>query len=71
MLSDSITYRALEIIHNDSSIDVIEAVKMAIQEENKMLKELVENSTVRAQNLRNAMCQTVYASVHLKECFKK
>jgi hypothetical protein len=69
MLSNSITQRALEIISNNSSIDILEAVKMAIQQENKMLSELIENRTERAQGLRTKMCKAVYASAHLKECF--
>lgn len=70
MISDSITYRALEIIYNDSSIEILEAVKIAIQEENKLLQELIENKTERSQNLRNQMCQVVYTSIHVKKCFK-
>lgn len=70
MLSDSITYRALELVHNNPEMEILEAVKQAITEENKMLSELIENKTDRSKNLRDAMCKTVYASIHLKELFK-
>ena len=70
MISDSITYRALELVYLNPSIDVLEAIKQAITEENKMLSELVENKTERAKNLRNAMAKIVYATIHLKEALK-
>ena len=70
MLSDSITYRALELVHNNPKMDVLEAVKQAIIEENNMINELIQNKTERAKNLRNAMAKTVYTSIHLKDCLK-
>jgi hypothetical protein len=70
MLSDSITYRALELVHNNPKMEILEAVKQAITEENNMLSELVENKTDRSKNLREEMCKTVYTSIHLKELFK-
>jgi len=71
MLSNSITYRALEIINNNPEIEILEAVKLAIQEENKMIQEVLENRTDRSKNIRTEMRKCVYASFHVKECFNQ
>lgn len=70
MLSDSITFRALEIINENPSIDVMDAVKTAIQEENKIIQELLDNKSERAVKLRKAICYTVFTHIHLNECLK-
>ena len=43
MLSDSIVSRALEIIETNKGIDELEAVKIALVEEFKMINEIIEN----------------------------
>ena len=70
MLSDSIVCRAIEIVANDPTIDILEAVKIAIQNENLLLAELIENRTERAKKLRNQMCKNVYAMTHVTEALK-
>lgn len=66
MLSESITNRALELIELNPEMDVLDAVKESIIEENKMIQELHEQKTERAIKLKNAMCKNVYALIHLK-----
>jgi hypothetical protein len=63
MLSNTITERALELIANNPTIDIIEAVKEAILEENKIICELYENRTERAKNLNSLMYQKVYNKI--------
>lgn len=60
MLSNTITSRALEIIKTNPTIDILEAVKQAIIEENTLIAELLENRSERAKNLTDLMCQKVY-----------
>ena len=60
MLSNTITSRALEIITINPTIDILEAVKQAIIEENTLIAELLENRSERAQNLTSLMGQKVY-----------
>jgi hypothetical protein len=60
MISNTITNRALELILINPNIDILEAVKEAIIEENKLIAELLENRTERAKNLNNLMYQKVY-----------
>jgi hypothetical protein len=63
MLSNTITERALELIANNPTIDIIKAVKEAILEENKIICELYENRTERAKNLNSLMYQKVYNKI--------
>jgi len=63
MLSNTITERALELILADPKKDIIEAVKEAIIEENKIICELHENRTQRAKNLNSLMYQKVYNKI--------
>jgi hypothetical protein len=60
MISNTITNRALELILINPNMDILEAVKEAIIEENKLIAELLENRTERAKNLNNLMYQKVY-----------
>jgi hypothetical protein len=60
MISNTITNRALELILINPNMDILEAVKEAIIEENKLIAELLENKTERAKNLNNLMYQKVY-----------
>lgn len=66
MLSNTITERALELILANSKMDIIEAVKEAIIEENKIICELYENRTERAKNLNSLMYQKVYNRINEK-----
>ena len=60
MISNTITFRALEIIKDYPTIDVMDAVKQAIIEENTLIAELLENRSQRAKNLTSLMIQKVY-----------
>jgi len=60
MISNTITSRALEIILDYPTIDILDAVKRAIIEENTLIAELLENRSARAINMTNLMCQKVY-----------
>lgn len=64
MISYTITYRALEIIIANPSMDILDAVKQAIIEENKLLSELLENRTERAKTANELMCKRVYNSLN-------
>jgi hypothetical protein len=64
MLSNTITERALELILSNPNMDIIEAVKQAIIEENKIICELYENRTERAKNLNSLMYQKVYNTIN-------
>lgn len=68
MLSKSIEKRALDLI--EKGIEVIEAVKQAIQEEKTLITELIENKTQRSKNVRNQMCKNTYAIIHLKNAIQ-
>jgi hypothetical protein len=47
-------------------MDVMEAVKTAINEENELIAELIENKTGRAINAKNQMAKIVFAIHNLK-----
>ena len=64
MLSNTITERALELILSNPNMDIIEAVKQSIIEENKIICELYENRTERAKNLNSLMYQKVYNTIN-------
>jgi hypothetical protein len=68
MLSKSIEKRALDLI--EKGIEVIDAVKQAIQEEQTLITELIENRTQRSKNVRNQMCKNTYAIIHLKNAIQ-
>lgn len=60
MISNTITNRALELILINPNMNILEAVKEAIIEENKLIAELLENRTERAKNLNNLMYRKVH-----------
>ena len=63
LLSKSIEERALNLIQN--GVEVIEAVKQAIQEENKLISEMLEQKTDRSKKALNIMCKNTYGLIHL------
>jgi hypothetical protein len=63
-LSASVENRAIEYILK--GMDILEAVKQAIQDENTLCIEILEGTTQRAKNVKNQMCKNVYAICHLK-----
>ena len=58
MLSKSIQERAFVLIEN--GVEVLEAVKMAIIEENKFISEMLEQKTERAIQGKNQIFKNVY-----------
>jgi hypothetical protein len=64
MLNATIENRAIEYILN--GMDILEAVKKAIQDENALCMEILQGTTERAKNIKKQMCKNVYAIIHLQ-----
>lgn len=63
MLSKSIEERAILLI--ESGVEVIEAVKQAIIEENKFISEMLEQRTERSVKAKKQICKNVYGLSHI------
>jgi uncharacterized membrane protein YcaP (DUF421 family) len=63
MLSKSIEERAIILIQN--GVEVLEAVKLAIIEENKFISEMLEQTTERSKKAKNTVCKNVYGLIHI------
>lgn len=63
MLSKSIEERAINLIIQ--GIDAIEAIKLAIIEENKFITEMLEQRTERSVKAKKQICKNVYGLIHL------
>ncbi len=63
MLSKSIEKRAFNLIQN--GVEVLEAVKQAIIEENKLISEMLEQTTERSKKAKNTICKNVYGLIHI------
>lgn len=63
MLSKSIEERAFILIEN--GVEVIEAVKQAIIEENKFISEMLEQRTERSKQAKKQICKNVYGLSHI------
>ena len=61
MLSKSVELRAIELIEN--GMDVLEAVKLALTNENKFINEMLEQQTDRSKYAKATMCRKVYKSL--------
>ena len=61
MLSKSVELRAIELIEN--GMDVLEAVKLALTNENKFINEMLEQRTDRSKYAKSTMCRKVYKSL--------
>ena len=61
MLSKSVELRAIELIEN--GMDVLEAVKLALTNENKFINEMLEQRTDRSKYAKATMCRKVYKSL--------
>jgi hypothetical protein len=62
-LSKSVEERAINLIIN--GMDVLEAVKCAINEENKLIEEMISQQTERSVKAKNTLCKNVYGLIHL------
>lgn len=63
-LSKTIEERAINLIIK--GMDVIEAVKMAIKEENKLIDELISQRTERSKRAKETMKKNTFAIINLK-----
>lgn len=70
MLSTSLVERTIRIMETMPSLCPMDALALAITEENKFLQELLDNRTLRAQKLRSDMCRAVYATQVVKHTLK-
>ena len=64
MIPQSIAVRASKI-HIEQGLDIIEAVKMAIIEENKFTAELIDGKTDRAKKVKKHVEKTVFGLCNL------
>ena len=63
MLTSTVEKRAFNLIQN--GVEVLEAVKQAIIEENKFISEMLEQTTERSKKAKNTICKNVYGLIHL------
>jgi hypothetical protein len=63
LLSKSIEERTINLMIN--GMDAIEAVKQAIQEEQKFIEEMIAQQTERSVKAKNQICKNVYGLIHL------
>ena len=63
LISKSIEERAINLMI--TGVDAIEAVKLAIIEENKLITEMLEQRTERSIKAKNQICKNVYGLIHL------
>ena len=63
LLSKSIEERAFNLIQN--GVEVLEAVKQAIIEENKLISEMLEQTTERSKKAKATICKNTFGLIHL------
>lgn len=63
MITETIEKRALILIEN--GIDILEAVKQAIIEENKLISEMIQQKTQRSKQAKKQICKNVYGLIHI------
>lgn len=63
LLSKSIENQAINLII--SGVDPIEAVKIAIQNEQKLISEMLKQSTQRSKKAKAILCKNVYGLIHI------
>jgi hypothetical protein len=63
LLSKSIEERAINLII--SGIEPLEAVKIAIEVEQKFISEMLEQTTERSKKAKQMICKNVYGLIHL------
>jgi hypothetical protein len=62
-LSKSIEERAINLMLN--GVEAIEAVKQAIIEENKLIAEMLEQTTERSKKAKATIYKNTYGLIHL------
>jgi hypothetical protein len=63
LLSKSIEERAINLIVK--GIEPLEAVKIAIVEEQKLISEMLEQTTERSKKAKTTICKNVYGLIHI------
>ena len=63
LLSKSIEERAINLIVK--GIEPLEAVKIAIEEEQKLISEMLEQTTERSKKAKATLCKNVYGLIHI------
>jgi hypothetical protein len=63
LLSKSIEERAINLIVN--GVEPLEAVKIAIEVEQKLISEMLEQSTERSKKAKATICKNVYGLIHI------
>lgn len=63
LLSKSVEERAINFIIN--GVEPLEAVKLAIIEEQKLISEMLEQTTERSKKAKQQLCKNIYGLIHL------
>ena len=63
LLSKSVQERAINLII--SGVDVLEAVKISIEQEQKLISEMLEQTTERSKKAKATLCKNVYGLIHI------
>jgi hypothetical protein len=63
LLSKSVQERAINLIIN--GVDVLEAVKIAIEQEQDLISEMLEQKTERSKKAKTTICKNVYGLIHI------
>ena len=63
LLSKSVEERAINFIIN--GVEPLEAVKLAIIEEQKLISEMLEQTTERSKKAKQQLCKNAYGLIHL------
>ena len=63
MLTKSIEERAIVLIQN--GVEILEAVKQAIKEENEFIEEMISQKTERSIKAKEQICKNVYGLSHI------
>jgi hypothetical protein len=63
IFSKSVEERSINLIIN--GVDPIEAVKQAIQAEQKLIEEMISQTTERSKNVKNKMCKDTYHLINI------
>jgi hypothetical protein len=62
-LSKSVEERAIKLIIE--GIEVLEAIKLAIIEEQNLIEEMIAQKTERSKQAKNQICKNIYGLIHL------
>jgi hypothetical protein len=62
-LSKSVEERTINLIIN--GIEPLEAIKQAINEEQKLIEEMIAQNTERSIQAKKIICKNVYGLIHL------